>query len=134
MAVAKRESLSLVSEQDVVLARQAVRKAAQQLGFSIVEQTKIITAASELVRNAIVYGGGGILEMEMVEKNSRRGLQLIVSDQGPGIQDLSLAMKDGYTTGGGLGMGLPGAKRLVNDFAITSEPGAGTTVTVIRWK
>jgi serine/threonine-protein kinase RsbT len=134
MAVAKRESLSLVSEQDVVLARQAVRKAAQQLGFSIVEQTKIITAASELVRNAIVYGGGGILEMEMVEKNSRRGLQLIVSDQGPGIKDLSLAMKDGYTTGGGLGMGLPGTKRLVNDFAITSEPGAGTIVTVTRWK
>ena len=86
MAVARRESLSLVSEQDVVLARQAVRKSAQQLGFSIVEQTKIITAASELVRNAIVYGGGGTLEMEMVEKNSKRGLQLIVSDQGPGIK------------------------------------------------
>lgn len=134
MAVAKRESLSLVSEQDVVLARQAVRKSAQQLGFTIVEQTKIITAASELARNAIVYGGGGTLEMELVEKNFKRGLQLIVSDQGPGIEDLSLAMKDGYTTGGGLGMGLPGAKRLVNDFTITSEPGVGTIVTVTRWK
>jgi len=132
--VAIHESLPLVSEQDVVLARQAVRKAAQQLGFSIVEQTKVITAASELARNAVVYGGGGTLALEIVEKNSKRGLQLTISDQGPGIKDLSLAMKDGYTTGGGLGMGLPGAKRLVNDFAITSEPGTGTTVTVTRWK
>lgn len=132
--MAIHESLPLVSEQDVVLARQAVRKASRQAGFSIVEQTKMVTAASELARNAVVYGGGGKLELEIVEKNSRRGVQLTISDQGPGIKDLTLAMKDGYTTGSGLGMGLPGAKRLVNDFTITSQPGAGTTIIVTRWK
>jgi serine/threonine-protein kinase RsbT len=124
----------LISEQDIVAARQAIRRAAQQLGFSIVDQTKIVTAASELARNALVYGGGGILTWEIMSENGRQGLRLEVSDEGPGIKDLALAMKDGWSTGTGLGLGLPGTKRLVNDFAITSQPGLGTTVTVIRWK
>jgi len=128
------ESLPLTSEQDIVRARQAVRKAAQQIGFSLVEQTKIVTAASELARNAVVYGCGGVLEGRIITNNGKQGLQLTVTDQGPGIEDLTLAMKDGWTTSGGLGKGLPGAKRLVNEFMITSQPGAGTTVIVIRWK
>jgi serine/threonine-protein kinase RsbT len=132
--VATSESLPLISEQDIVLARQAIRKAAQQIGFSIVDQTKIVTAASELARNALVYGGGGILNWEVVSENGRQGLRLTVMDKGPGIKDLALAMKDGWTSGTGLGLGLPGAKRLVNQFNITSQPGIGTTVIVTRWK
>ena len=128
------ESVPLVCEQDIVLARQAVRKASLQLGFSLVDQTKIVTAASELARNAVVYGGGGTLELEIVAENGRQGLRLTISDEGKGIEDLTLAMKDGWTTGTGLGMGLPGTKRLVNDFRITSQPGVGTTVVVTRWK
>lgn len=134
MPVARNESVPLVSEQDIVLARQAVRKAALQLGFSLVDQTKIVTAASELARNAVVYGGGGRLELEIVAENGRQGLRLTISDEGKGIEDLTLAMKDGWTTGTGLGMGLPGTKRLVNEFRITSQPGVGTTVIVTRWK
>ena len=130
----RSESIPLTCEQDVVFARQTVRKAAQQMNFSIVDQTKIVTAASELARNALVYGGGGALEWEPVEENGRHGLRLTVSDQGPGIEDISLAMKDGWTSGKGLGLGLPGTKRLVNDFTITSQPGVGTTVIVARWK
>ena len=102
--------------------------------MSIVDQTKIVTAASELVRNAVVYGGGGILEWETVAENGKQGLRLIISDQGPGIEDVALAMKDGWTSGRGLGLGLPGAKRLVNEFSITSKPGVGTTVIVTRWR
>ena len=132
--MAKNESLPLISEQDIVAARQAIRKAAQQVGFSIVDQTKIVTAASELVRNALVYGGGGLLTWELLSENGRTGLRLTVSDKGPGIKDLALAMKDGWTSRTGLGLGLPGAKRLVNEFDISSQPGAGTTVTVTRWK
>ncbi len=134
MPVARNESVPLVSEQDIVLARQAVRKAALQLGFSLVDQTKIVTAASELARNAVVYGGGGRLELEIVAENGRQGLRLTISDEGKGIEDLTLAMKDGWTTGTGLGMGLPGTKRLVSEFRITSQPGVGTTVIVTRWK
>src|SRR5215472_11546116 len=130
MAEAKSEGMRLVREQDVVLARQAIRKAAQQIGFSIVDQTKIVTAASELARNAVVYGGGGTLQWEPVAKDGRRGLRLTVIDEGPGIEDTTLAMKDGWTTGTGLGMGLPGAKRLVNEFKLVSKPGQGTTVTI----
>lgn len=130
----KVEALRLISEQDIVLARQIIRKAAQELGLSIVDQTKIVTAVSELARNAVVYAGGGTLEWETVAKDGRQGLQLTVSDQGPGIEDVTLAMKDGWTSGRGLGLGLPGAKRLVNDFSITSKPGVGTTVMVTRWK
>jgi serine/threonine-protein kinase RsbT len=132
--VARNESVPLVSERDIVLARQTVRKAALQLGFSLVDQTKIVTAASELARNAVVYGGGGRLELEIVAENGRQGLRLTISDEGKGIEDLTLAMKDGWTTGTGLGMGLPGTKRLVNEFRITSQPGVGTTVIVTRWK
>jgi serine/threonine-protein kinase RsbT len=132
--VAGSESIPLTSQQDVVFARQAIRKAAQQINFSIVDQTKIVTAISELARNALVYGGGGVLEWETVVENGRKGLRLTVRDHGPGIKDLTLAMKDGWTSGGGLGLGLPGAKRLVNDFMITSQPGVGTTVIVTRWK
>jgi serine/threonine-protein kinase RsbT len=132
--VVGNESVPLVCEQDIVLARQAVRKAALQLGFSLVDQTKIVTAASELARNAVVYGGGGRLKLEIVAENGRQGLRLTISDEGTGIEDLTLAMKDGWTTGTGLGMGLPGTKRLVNDFRITSQPGVGTTVVVTRWK
>jgi serine/threonine-protein kinase RsbT len=134
MAVASSESLPLASEQDIVLARRAVRKAAQQIGLSLVDQTKIVTAASELARNAVVYGRGGALEWRIITNNGKQGLQLTVTDQGPGIEDLTLAMKDGWTTGSGLGIGLPGAKRLVNEFKISSKPGVGTTVIVIRWK
>jgi serine/threonine-protein kinase RsbT len=134
MVGAKAEELALVREQDVVLARQAIRSAARQVGFSIVDQTKIVTAASELARNAVVHGGGGTMVWETVAQNGRQGLRLIVNDSGPGIEDIKLAMKDGWTTGTGLGMGLPGAKRLVNEFEIVSKPGVGTTVTITRWK
>jgi serine/threonine-protein kinase RsbT len=123
--VKHNESISLLSEKDIVAARQAIRKAAQQIGFSIVDQTKIVTAASEL---------GGVLAWETVVDNGKQGLQLTVSDEGPGIEDMTLAMKDGWTSGSGLGLGLPGAKRLVNDFKITSKRGVGTTVIVTRWK
>ena len=128
------ESLALVSQHDVVRARQAIRKAAQQVGFSIVDQTKLITAVSELARNAVVFGGGGSMEWESVMESARQGLRVTIIDHGPGIEDLNLAMKDGWTSGGGLGMGLPGSKRLVNEFNIISKPGAGTKVTIARWK
>jgi serine/threonine-protein kinase RsbT len=134
MPVATNESLALTSEQDIVLARQAIRKAALQVGLSLVDQTKIVTAASELARNAFVYGGGGTMEWEVVANNGKKGLRLTISDRGPGIEDVTKAMKDGWTSGSGLGMGLPGAKRLVNEFEIKSEPGVGTTVIVTRWK
>lgn len=130
----KSEALPLVREQDVVLARQAIRSAARQLGFTIVDQTKLVTAASELARNAVVHGGGGTVVWETVAENGRQGLRLTFNDSGPGIEDTKLAMKDGWTSGTGLGMGLPGAKRLVNEFQLVSKPGVGTTVTIIRWK
>ncbi len=134
MTAATTDTMALARETDVVLARQAIRKAAQEIGFSIVDQTKIVTAVSELARNAVVYGGGGRLEWESVTENGRTGLRLTVIDQGPGIADPELAMKDGWTSGSGLGMGLPGARRLVNEFKLTSKLGHGTTVVVTRWK
>ena len=134
MVAPKSEVVALVREQDVVLARQAIRSAARQLGFTIVDQTKLVTAASELARNAVVHGGGGTLVWETVAENGRQGLRLTFNDSGPGIEDTKLAMKDGWTTGTGLGMGLPGAKRLVNEFELVSQPGVGTTVTITRWK
>jgi serine/threonine-protein kinase RsbT len=118
----------------VVIVRQAVRQRAIELGFSLVDQTKIVTAASELARNSIQYGGGGRVVLEIVSDGIRRGLRLAFEDQGPGIADIQLAMKDGYSTGGGLGLGLSGAKRLSNEFAINSTPGAGTRVVITRWK
>ena len=130
----RSESLPLASEQDIVAARQKVRQVAQEIGFSVVDQTKIVTAASELVRNAVVYGGGGTLDWQVMAENGKQGLRLTITDHGPGIADLTLAMKDGWTSGGGLGLGLPGAKRLVNQFNIESTPGVGTTVIVTKWK
>jgi serine/threonine-protein kinase RsbT len=134
MAVLRSDQLPLRIEQDVVLARQAVRKLTQELKFSLVDQTKMVTAASELARNTVIYGGGGVMKWELLLDGARNGLRLSFEDQGPGIPDMSLAMKDGWTSGSGLGMGLSGAKRLVNEFDIVSEVGKGTRVTITRWK
>jgi serine/threonine-protein kinase RsbT len=127
-------SLPITSQDDVVLVRQTVRRAAVALGLTLVDQTKIVTAASELARNAFTYGGGGTMLLEHLEKEGRRGLRLTFTDQGPGIGDIEQAMKDGFTSGGGLGLGLGGAKRLSNDFSIWSELGKGTRVAITRWK
>jgi len=119
---------------DIVTVRQHVRTLAVQMNFSLVDQTKMITAASEIARNALEYGGGGHMLAEAVSDGARQGLRLHFVDQGPGIVDMELAMRDGYTTGGGLGMGLPGARRLVNEFKIESRVGEGTRVSITRWK
>jgi len=121
-------------EDDVVRIRQVCREWSIELGFSLVDQTKIVTAASELARNTKVYGGGGALRLESLDEGGRRGLRLTFADEGPGIADIPQALKDGFTTGNGLGLGLGGARRLVNDFSITSRPGEGTTVVVVKWK
>jgi serine/threonine-protein kinase RsbT len=120
--------------EDIVRIRQLLREQAKAIGFSLVDQTKIVTAASELARNTMIYGGGGEVEIQTVAEGMRRGLRLTFVDQGPGIADVELAMKDGFTTGGGLGLGLGGAKRLCNEFSIDSRPGSGTRVTIARWK
>jgi serine/threonine-protein kinase RsbT len=133
MPVIGAENLPVQSESDVVSVRRRVREVSAQLGFSLVDQTKVVTAASELARNTIIYGGGGTLQIETLN-GPRTGLRLIFADQGPGIPDLDLALRDGFTTGSGLGLGLGGAKRLVNDFDIVSRPGEGTKVTITRWK
>jgi serine/threonine-protein kinase RsbT len=122
------------SEHDIVLARQNVRKVAQEIGFGIVDQTKIVTAASELARNTVVYGLGGEMRWETLQDGGRKGLRLHFVDQGPGIEDVSRALVDGWTSGTGLGLGLSGAKRLSNEFEIDSAPGRGTRVTITRWK
>ena len=114
--------------------RQAVRERAVTLGFGLVDQTKIVTAASELARNAMLYGGGGDVEIAQLAAGPRKGLMLTFIDQGPGIDDIQLAMKDGFTSGSGLGLGLGGARRLVNEFALESTPGNGTRVTIVRWR
>ncbi len=124
----------LRSEHDIVRARQVVRRLTQEMGFSLVDQTKMVTAASELARNALVYGRGGEMSWEMINGIERRGLKLEFADQGPGIPDLKLALTDGWTSGSGLGMGLSGAKRLVNEFDIDTKVGGGTRVTIVRWK
>jgi serine/threonine-protein kinase RsbT len=129
-----RGELPLLSERDIVLARQTVRRLAQQMGLSLVDQTKIVTAASELARNAYLHGGGGILIWEFLERGGRTGLCLRFHDQGPGIADLDRALQDGWSSSGGLGMGLSGARRLANEFEIQSAPGAGTRVSIVRWK
>ncbi len=126
--------MSIQSSTDVVLVRQAVRQLSVELGFSLVDQTKIVTAASELARNTLDYGGGGTVKLEGLQEGIRRGLRLTFEDQGPGIPNIELALKDGYTTGGGLGMGLSGTKRLVNEFNIVSQAGKGTCVTITKWK
>lgn len=134
MIVLKREEQPLRSSSDVVVARQKVRQWATDLRFSLVDQTKLITAASELARNALDHGKGGNMAMESISNNGRAGLRLIFEDQGPGIADIEMALKDGFTTGGGMGLGLGGSKRLVNEFRIESEVGKGTKVSIIRWK
>jgi serine/threonine-protein kinase RsbT len=132
--VQKTETVPIKSSSDVVMVRQRVRTWTTEMKFSLVEQTKIVTAASELGRNTLEHGGGGMLELALVVNGTRRGLRLRFSDQGPGIPDVAQALKDGYTTGSGMGLGLGGSKRLMNEFEIETHPGIGTTVTVIRWK
>lgn len=134
MSVLKSDIMPLRSEQDIVLARQAVRKLTQELTFSIVDQTKFVTAASEIARNTLIYGGGGDLSWQVLQDGLRKGIRLTFSDQGPGIPDIAQAMTDGWTSGSGLGMGLSGTKRLVNEFEIESAPGRGTKVVITRWK
>lgn len=133
MAVVSSESMAVNAEPDVVSVRRRVREMSAKMGFSLVDQTKIITAASELARNTINYGGGGVVQLESLN-GPRIGLRLTFQDKGPGIPDLELALRDGFTTGTGLGLGLGGAKRLVNEFDIESRVGQGTKVTITRWK
>ncbi|MER8007715.1 MULTISPECIES: anti-sigma regulatory factor [unclassified Streptomyces] len=132
-STAVEASLPIQSEMDLAWVRQHVRQAAAQLGFGLVAQTKLVTAASELARNTLVHGGGGRMESAAVTRGQARGLRLVFSDEGPGIADLERALADGYTSGGGLGMGLGGARRLVHEFAVDSTPGSGTKVTVVSW-
>jgi serine/threonine-protein kinase RsbT len=134
MDMLQAESMSIQSSADVVLVRQAVRQFAVKQGFSLIDQTKIVTAASELARNTLDYGGGGTVKLEVLQDGMRRGLRLTFEDEGPGIPDIELALKDGYTTGSGLGMGLSGTKRLVNEFNIVSQVGKGTCVSITKWK
>lgn len=134
MTTGTRDVLPLTQSEDVVLVRQLVRSRMIELGFSLVDQTKMITAASELSRNAIDYGGGGRVSIDALREHERVGLRLRFSDDGPGIPDIDLALSDGYTSGTGLGLGLGGARRLVNEFEIASAPGQGTTVTITRWR
>ena len=129
-----KEETPIIKEQDVVPFRNRVKEFGQAAGMSILNQTKLITAASELVRNLLKYGGGGKVIIEAVSNGRDSGVRLTFADKGPGIADVSLAMKDGYSTGKSLGLGLPGTKRLVNDFDIQSELGKGTTVTITKWK
>jgi serine/threonine-protein kinase RsbT len=134
MDVLKAERRPLRSSEDIVLVRQAVRARAVELGFSLVDQTKLVTAASELARNTVTHGGGGGVVIELVRAGTRQGVRLTFEDEGPGIKDVEVAMKDGFTTGGGLGLGLSGARRLSNDFEIVSTLGQGTRVTITRWR
>lgn len=134
MSETKRETLPLKNSNDVVLARQKVRQWAIELHFTLVDQTKLVTAASELARNALDHGKGGSMTIEQIGMGSRVGLKLIFEDQGPGIPDIELALKDGFTSGNGMGLGLGGSKRLVNEFSIDSAPGKGTRITAVRWK
>lgn len=134
MVVEKTEDMSVRTADDVVRVRQAVRARAIEAGFSLVDQTKLITAASEIARNTVDYGGGGTLRIEILREGMRRGVRLTFEDKGPGIPDLKTAMTDGYTTSSGLGLGLSGAKRLSNEFDVRSAPGQGTLVTLARWR
>lgn len=134
MAILKSESLPIRTDQDVVKVRQVVRAWTVELKFTLVDQTKFVTAASELARNTVFHGGGGQVRLEILQERGRSGLRLTFTDQGPGIADIDLALKDGYTTGNGMGLGLSGAKRLSNEFDIESKVGAGTRVMITRWK
>jgi serine/threonine-protein kinase RsbT len=134
MPPVKSESRAIETDNDVVVVRQLVRTWAVDLGFGLVDQTKMITAASELARNTLVYGGGGSVLLEILQEPRRKGLRLTFEDQGPGIPDIELALRDGYTTGNGMGLGLSGSKRLVNEFEIASRVGEGTRVCITKWK
>jgi len=134
MTETRRETLPLKSSNDVVLARQKARQWATELRFTLVDQTKLVTAASELARNTLDHGRGGSMTIEQTASGARVGLRLIFEDQGPGIPDIEQALKDGFTTGNGMGLGLGGSKRLVNEFSIDSAPGKGTRITIVRWK
>ncbi|HWQ57065.1 MAG TPA: anti-sigma regulatory factor [Bryobacteraceae bacterium] len=134
MAILKSETLPLRASEEIVPARQAVRRWAVELGFGLVDQTKIVTAASELARNTVIHGGGGAVTLEALNEGGKRGLRLTFVDEGPGIPDIQSALRDGFTTGGGLGLGLGGAKRLSNEFELRSGPGQGTRVTITRWR
>ena len=134
MATLRDETFSIRSSDDIVKIRQITRECALTQSFSLVDQTKIVTAASELARNTLEHGGGGEVRIQILQEGARRGVRLTFTDHGPGIADLGQAMKDGFTTGGGMGLGLSGSKRLVNEFDIRSAPGQGTTVMIARWK
>jgi serine/threonine-protein kinase RsbT len=134
MQVEADDSMAVRTSEDVVRVRQAVRARAVAAGFSLIDQTKIVTAASEIARNTVDYGGGGTVRIEVLRNGIRRGVRLTFEDHGPGIADLARAMSDGYSTSNGLGLGLSGAKRLSNEFNILSAPGNGTVVTLARWK
>jgi serine/threonine-protein kinase RsbT len=132
--VRRERSFPIGSDGDVVVARAAVRDWAREIGLTVVDLTKVVTASSELARNALLHGGGGTMRLEIVQHQGRDGLRATFSDEGPGIPEVDLAMQDGYTSGKGMGIGLPGAKRLVNEFALSTTPGLGTSVTILRWK
>ena len=134
MDITRSEVIAVRAAAEVVNVRHVVRRAAVDSGFSLVEQTKIVTAASELARNMVDYGGGGDLKVELLSDGIRKGVRLTFEDQGPGIPDVQQALRDGFTTGKGLGLGLGGAKRLSNEFQIDSVPGRGTRITIVRWK
>jgi serine/threonine-protein kinase RsbT len=133
MVITKDDTVPIRSSEDIVRVRQAVRNWAIDLGFGLVDQTKLVTAASELARNTVNYGGGGTVRMEALTNAANRGLQLTFQDHGPGIADVELALRDGFTTSSGLGLGLGGARRLTNEFEIESRPGEGTRVRIVRW-
>lgn len=134
MAIVHRTVLPVRSREDIVRVRSVTRENAIAQGFSLVDQTKLVTAASELARNTLDYGGGGDVEILRFEESPRKGVRLVFSDQGPGIADIEEALRDGFTSGGGLGLGLGGARRLSNEFAIDSKPGQGTRITIARWR
>lgn len=134
MQTTKRETVPVRASNEVVNVRHVVRRWAIELGFSLIEQTKIVTAASELARNMVDYGKGGVLLLEALDDGIRKGLRLTFEDQGPGIADIDQALRDGFTSGNGMGLGLGGAKRLANEFSIDSKPGEGTRVMIARWR
>ena len=134
LVVAKAAQFGLHSDVDVVVARRGVSDWAREIGLSTLDRTRVVTAASELARNTVVYGLGGVMSLEIVRDGFREGLRLVFADKGPGIADVARALEDGYSTGNSMGIGLPGARRLVNEFELTSTPGVGTSVTIVRWK
>ena len=132
--VVREGRFELRSDVDIIAARRGVQAWAKELGLTVLDLTKVVTAASELARNAVVHGGGGEMCLQVVRQAGRQGLRLTFTDRGPGIDEVALAMQDGYSTGVGMGIGLPGARRLVNEFDLSSAPGEGTSVTIVRWK